>query len=367
MKKAISIILLLYVVTTVFTACENSLTNDTSAQFHNAADAVGVLQSNITSKIAECESLLTSTKTEDVLDADVLKKLQTEIDAAKTLEIAIPAIAAESDTVKAQTAELEAKKAEMQSQLDALSHAANAIDDSKQALADKLEAEKQAKLDEAITLKGYHTATSEDSRGYKINATIKMTSWLKGSDYETLNRAWKKAGGSVDFPHLTEFRGGMNYKFDMNSAIFAIGTCEFTNVTGNGFDITAGNEHTPSISIIPGVMHEFMRDNTKEMRFTNGSSYYPKSFKMKTFFSGVYYDSGWKYHTGSSSVSAVKASMTTNRWGPVVFFIAYNDIFTPATPDGNPELDELLFACKVFESAFAGNFITKEFKIEKTW
>lgn len=334
-------------------------------EFNTLTSKLKSLPTDIQDKISSAEDLLYSTKKDDVSDTSVLTKLQAAIDEAKKNKPAdIPEMGDTYSEIKAQVNELTSAKNTLQGYYDEIDRCSTNVNTN-------IAVKRQAKLDAAVSLNKTHTATHEDSNGFKIKATIRTTSWLKGSDYDTLNKAWKNAGGITDFPNITEIKGGVNHKFDMNSAVFAIGTCEFSNVTGNGFDISDANKHNPSITITPGVMHEFfdIMGNSEGIKFVNDSYYYPKSFKMKTLFSGVYYESsGWNYNSGYSSVSAIGlAKMTSNHWGPVTFFIAYDDIFTPANPDGVPELDDMMFRFYVFDSTVSSTFKTDEFKFEKSW
>jgi len=367
MKKRVSIILLLCIVITAFTACGSNATDDTSAQlrnamndasaqFHNAANAVEALQSNITSKIAEGESLLASTKSADVLDADVLKKLQAELDAAKTLEIAIPEIAQEADAVKAQTAEMEAKKIELQAQLDSLSNAANAIDESKQALVEKAEAEKQAKeaskqaeLDKKFTQTKDITITATDNSGNKRRANVTISPLIKVSDTEHCQQVWASMGGKGDFPlrfgasYPYAYSGRLEYRGD--NAVAIIGKVSFYNATPDfsankfsgqscGFELCYAEEHTanafrPAYTSYEGV--SFGVEDT--------------NVKLARLFHAVQYGNGEKLEIRAADNNGSKKladpQMESNTWGSVPFVIVIDDIHTPNSPAGIVHYDNL--------------------------
>jgi len=91
------------------------------------------------------------------------------------------------------------------------------------------------------TMKIY-TYDYTDSKGYKVEVILKLGDWLKGSNSDLLNSIWIQSGGKSNFPTITSVDRGTyegNVKFGMQSAVFAIGTISFSNVTGNGFDMSS--------------------------------------------------------------------------------------------------------------------------------
>ncbi|MDR1184312.1 MAG: Ig-like domain-containing protein [Coriobacteriales bacterium] len=216
----------------------------------------------------------------------------------------------------------------------------------RQAEAEAAERERQATLDAAVSPSNSLSATLTDNNGYKIQADIKLSNWIKGSESGQLQSAWKKVGGSGSIPITSgsEFEegesGGLHALNDANSAAYVFGTIAFSNLTtdypaknfGGGyvsFNLHIENTSQPQLNMFSAVQY--------------GSS-------IKT---------NWTYGGMSLKIVIFTPDMQNNNWGPAPFVIVLENVFTPEYPNGNPTLDA---------ASFRGpNLRGESISIGKTW
>jgi len=168
-----------------------------------------------------------------------------------------------------------------------------------------------------------YTSTWTDRNGHKIQATLKIGSWIKGSDDETLNKAWEIAGGTSGFPSISK----VGYRdFNMQTAVFAVGTVSVRNITP-GYDITGQSSQRIYIG---------------KAKNTNYDSYHFTGDDLGCFVYGRQAGGSVSWEEGTNAW--VTPVMTQNSWGPVPVFFGVERVHMPKYPDGNPGLDEYKFA-----------------------
>lgn len=149
--------------------------------------------------------------------------------------------------------------------------------------------------------------------GYEIEYTVSVTNWLKASDPEYLQQAWKAAGAKGDVPDIKSFSDYGNDGFTSENAAVAFGNISFKNTTA-GSDIISDDPVSFSLGV--GASEYF--DNYRTKIYIG----YGSSPTMASF----------------SKYAAFSPKMTSNKWGPVPFMIVYSSGFTDDNPDGDPAL-----------------------------
>lgn len=134
MKKNFLLLLLICFVFHILTGCESAESKalkESTANFNNAVNEVNTLYDNLTDKISEGEGLLLATKGEELADASLLEKLQSEIDSAKELTVDVPDIATDAAQVSQQIQDIDSQKNKIQAQYDSLSSTISTIETEK--------------------------------------------------------------------------------------------------------------------------------------------------------------------------------------------------------------------------------------------
>ena len=181
----------------------------------------------------------------------------------------------------------------------------------------------------------------EDNNGYKTEFTITISSWIKGTETDILNKAWNDVGGDGSMPLTGSYSDGPysgTLRFNKETAVYVVGTLTVRDVT-EGF----ANSGAPSYLVY--------------LNLQMGSS---KTNRDSWTLGGI--AQSRQYSSGTSSDRAngnplARPKMTSSKWGPVPFVIGIQDVFSPKFPDGNPALDDVYF---YFGSA-------ELFQVAKTW
>ena len=347
MKKTIAV-LLICLTLFAFAGCENK-ENKTLMEaidsFDNTVMKVRARQGDLSGKISEAENLLSSTDANELIDTSVLEGLKSAIESAKGLMVDIPEMTEQTEQINQQTDELSKQESALRAQHDSLDIAIRNVGTSKQALANRIAAEEEAKILTSVSPNNSHTYTFKTSGGYEIEVTLKIGSWIKASDTELLSRAWAAVGGSGDAPTAETFKTGYSAQEEFRSdrSVIAFGTISLKNLT-NGYDITSEYPLDTKVQIAAGY-HD-------GKRLVN----YPAQ-KLGFWRLLVAYSSG----TTLSQLQAphfkdISARMVDNSWGPTPIAMAVSNVFNPNFPDGNPDLLEMEII-----------FGKSSFKIDKQW
>jgi len=172
-----------------------------------------------------------------------------------------------------------------------------------------------------------HSFESMDSNGYKLRTTVRIGGWIKGSDTDKLQQAWKSVGGRNAMP-LTSGRrdgGGITFNFSQESAAYIFGTVSFANMTPE-FPASNFGNGLVMFTLAPRVY------NGQTLTFGGWVNYVAPAFGTSVFM--VEYSNKTDY-------IRVRADMQSNNWGPVPFVLAIDNVFNPNYPNGNPELDQV--------------------------
>lgn len=316
---------------------------NTVKNFNTIADQINQIQSDIATKAELSKTLLSQTTAADLTDPTLLDALKNAADSAQNYTVDIPTVASGISSINQQIVDLTNIKNEFQQRSDALNSAYSAVEKSKQDLADKIKAEKEAKLRAAISPNATYTTIVTDGKGNKQKITITIGSWIKGSETDYLEKAWQIVGGTGLMP-LNGSSSGEGLGFDPKVSTYVFGTITITNLTP-----------------------DFKADN-----FANGQSWvyltpYGNEFRqLGVAVQGRQYSTGSICDMVSGSNPLVCASMSSNNWGPAPFVIALSSVFSPNYPEGNPDLDKVVFHLKT------SIYVTKtegdtEFQIKKSW
>lgn len=192
-----------------------------------------------------------------------------------------------------------------------------------------------------------YTAVYSDPNGYQIEVTLNIGPWVQGSESQNLEWAWKTVGGTGAMPLTTGDypRGaGMSTKFTSSQAAYTFGNLSIKNAApefpmsnyGNGYCaldlLTSGYSVTSGYSI----------------RMVHSTQYGSKV-------TSAYLD--------NPSIHFVSPDLSSDSWGTVPFVIGADNVFTPNTPDGDPELAD--FSYRLIVNGASSNDIV--FQIEKGW
>lgn len=160
--------------------------------------------------------------------------------------------------------------------------------------------------------------------GYSYTATLKVGPWIKASDTETVNAAWRAVGGKGSLPDINGFRpnGSATYDhfFENGTSVYAFGTISIADTTQGGFSI---GDSSQSLSVI--VSSPEIKQSGKNF---DGLVQYAGSKNKYT-------------HSVESVVSNlvdVTPDMKNKNWGPVPFAVCVAETVTPEFPDGNPKV-----------------------------
>ena len=194
------------------------------------------------------------------------------------------------------------------------------------------------------TTQSTYSQVFEDSNGYKIEVTVNMGQWIKGSDASLLESEWASVGGKGSMP-LTAGSYTPKYdgpkKFTGTQAAYIFGNVSIRNATP-----------------------EFPADNFGGGHCLLYMSSSFSTYERKVIHSTQYSNETRTYFLGEMDGRLISADLKSNSWGPVPFVLAVDDTFTPNTPDGNPELDNINLRLNCASSS-SNNSI--HFETTKSW
>lgn len=160
------------------------------------------------------------------------------------------------------------------------------------------------------------------SGGYTCKNVLKIGQWVKASDTEAVNEAWRSVGGKNELPSITTYKPNRyatySGDFKERTSVYVFGTISVYDTTEGGFSIG---------------------DSSNAVIVTVGSN-----IKQYTYdYDGlVEYSSGFTYtHNNESYVTnmvRVSPKMDRKSWGPVPFAVCVSRAFSPEYPDGNPDV-----------------------------
>ena len=263
------------------------------------------------------EDKLKNTQENEVADTVVLESLSNSLLEAMDYSNYSPvSIESENVDVSLEITVAEGKYNQLTKMNKSLESAIKDVDGSIQELA-RLKKERM----EALAWPGKtYTWETKDANGYVVEVKMKFGSWIRASDTENLNLAWKKAGGTGDAPDISSF-SLYNYKFRGDNAIMTFATLEYTNKT-TGYDFSEQYPYKCSATYCT------------RLQLPSNINYAWQGYIY--FSNAVSAMNGGNYST---------VSMTRNHWGPVTIAFAVSNIFGPNFDEkGDPALDDIYFS-----------------------
>jgi hypothetical protein len=190
-----------------------------------------------------------------------------------------------------------------------------------------------------------HTITVTDGNGNKEKITIRIGKWVKGSETELLDKAWKIVGGTGAMPLVSGKYSDavLTLPFNSTTAVYVFGTVSLENMTP---DFSAGNGHS-QVDLQPQIPVDSIFK----------SQYYINVVKGRQYSTGAKCDGG--------TLPLIVADMKSNNWGPCAFVIGVDNIFTPNFPEGIPQLNDVyFFVSSPYFPLIEGD---AKFQIGKSW
>jgi len=165
----------------------------------------------------------------------------------------------------------------------------------------------------------------KDSDGYAMKVTVRIGTWVKGSDATAMTTGWQAVGGTGNMP-LTDGNYSGHYGFNginfkQNTAVYVFGTMSFQNASPAGYsakDVQDAHGGTLSFDIDGG-----------------SGTIYPLYC--------VWYSSGAQTkctRADTDYLVQVNPDFTSDTWGPVPFVAALPLELTPNNPSGDTALDQ---------------------------
>lgn len=283
-------------------------------EFNGAVEQLYAAQNDLLAILSDAELVLESISKTDIADPALLEVLCTVTENGRAeAEISVPSMTSTAEEIQTQTREILEQANALQNLASEINNAVAAVEDSQQQLTD-------AKRMEGVTAKEACIGTVSTSTGYRAEYVVSVTHWIRASDTESLQLAWKGVGGTDGVPSISQFHSSTNDGYTETNAAVAFGSISFRNVT-EGFDITQDNP--VSFSVIVGV------DNLMDIcAKTNGygPAIYIKYDNPKTF-------------TFLRDLTKIAPLMTSNSWGPAPFMVVCPNAYTPNDPNGISELE----------------------------
>lgn len=186
-----------------------------------------------------------------------------------------------------------------------------------------------------------YTYTLTNNDGYEIEYTLRIGSWIKASDADTLTSAWESVGGKGSAPNVDSFNLGDKFNpFRNDRSVIVYGMLSLRNLT-EGFDITPDSPLRTTVKIATEnrLFNDFVNLGTWSviLDYSNERKVY-----------------GYDYEPSLQAVD-FWVHMNEKTW-EVPIAMAMANVFNPNNPDGNPLLSELEFS-----------FWSERFYVEPLW
>lgn len=332
--------------------------------FNNSLNIAKKQKNDLENKIKGCESTLSNVHNNQVKDASTLLNLSDVLNTIKNEEQTITIdenIPATDDAIAEAIDDLTNKTEKLKDDWFKLNDTESKVYESK-----------NAKSNEGIALTERMNVTGKDSNGYNIQTIVKSTSWIKASDKDMINRAWKSSGGRADAPTMSSFNKS-NEPFNEDNSIVLVGSIEFHNKT-DGFHISDTDKKNPEVKLTISDSSVKDYNSNFETESQNIFAKYAVGYSTgggdNTEYGTLeksYSSNGWS----SLYKNLVRANMYKDDWGPVAFMVVLNNVFNPNHPNGNPLVNRLEFNFdpsynKLGENNYIDSRLYK-FKPQITW
>ena len=309
------------------------------AEFSTASAACTKVNSDLAVMIDRAR-VSAQTDPATMADPNLIDGINNVISQAESIEPCTPpAMAADTAAIQQQATQI---KADTKPSTDAITSLLGTIGRVSQSVQDKKNAEAAAAASaSAAAANPSRTIVVTDSRGYKMQMTIDMGMWVKGSDTKALEAAWKKIGGEGEVPMTSD----VNQYVARNGAV-VFGRISFQNLS-TGFDPT-----------------DFANGSTQGGLSLQNTSVQSRIGAMAY---AIAYSKGTDTRTGNypSTTRFVTPKFEGDKWGPVRFALGISNAFTPQYPNGDPALNELEFVPSLSGGQATGD--TTPIKIKNSW
>lgn len=153
----------------------------------------------------------------------------------------------------------------------------------------------------------------DNNNGYSWMNTMQIGPWVKASDTEMINNAWKAVGGTGSAPAAEDFP---SINGATETAVMAFGTLTVVDTTEGGFRIADGDV---PVRIALTRVDDDAVDFDSCLVYADGDRSF-QSLQTKT----------------RDELIAIHPKITRDTWGPVPFAICCQNALSPAYPDGDP-------------------------------
>ena len=318
---------------------------DVTSEFNTVRGDIAKLEQSFAEELAAAQAVLESTRGEELRNPKVLEELRSQVKAAEGATVSIPAIASEAGAVAGQVADLRAQHARLQVQYEDL-----------QAAVDTVATEKTAKMQQVVSAMKSYSIKAIDGNGNRQKITVRIGSWIKGSDTELVEMGWQGVGGEGEMPltgtYSRQSAGLTDATFTQKDAAYVFGTMSIENLTPD-FDAENFNGGAAWVSLKLLVPFDGAFTSWRDL-----------SWECGEVVQAVQYNDGVDTSVMYGNQLA-KANMTSDEWGPVPFVIGVDTVFSPKHRKGDPVLVDTRF---VLSSApFIKVTGDTEFRIKKTW
>jgi Arc/MetJ-type ribon-helix-helix transcriptional regulator len=317
---------------------------DAIAQFESLVDEVSSLERELEQTIQEAQTVIETTVVTELLEPAVVDELNAALPLAVLEPFEPPVMETQTVDIERQIVELRDLGDRFESTLSALRAAVDEVESSRQALAARVAAEREAALRAAISPNATYSMTQTDGSGNQQRVTVSIGSWIRGSETAALADAWRIVGGSGPAP-LADLGSDGAYVF---------GTVALENLTPDFPSENFANGQS-WVYLSPLLEFDGLFRNFRDPSFEG----FGATLQAREYSSGVLEDAV------SGSNPLIRADMRSTTWGPVPFVIGLDTVFSPKFPDGNPKIDEIVF--RISGSIFARAEGDQSFQVGRSW
>jgi hypothetical protein len=162
-----------------------------------------------------------------------------------------------------------------------------------------------------------------------MEVTVELGGWIRASEQEFLDGAWTSLGGDTNSAQYTSLMRNFTNAdpiYHTDRSVIAFGRVSMLNITEN-FPVTENNPLSPTLWINSNAL---------------GMGIRPSGGAAHNLIGGwAAYGNGLRNIYWAHNTHTINASMTRDRWGPILIAFALDRVFTPNHPDGNPSVADV--------------------------
>jgi hypothetical protein len=333
------------------TGCTDKELERAQSELVVAAGEYEAAQDALSASVAQAQAVIDATEPDAVAAATVLDELSSLIDDAQMLvDQASPNVVPESrDATQAEV--LRVREAVI-----ALDQMSTSLDDARSRVAQSKEEQKTAVARQRLTPGDSRAIVLTDGNGNQQKVTLTIGTWLRGDNADDLQTAWEIVGGSGMMPLTsgTYSDGVLSGTFDGGGgSAFLFGTVTFRNMTPSFPSSSFGTSGVVFLYLSPKRFDE-------DLLYRNWGD--PAFARLAQC---IQYGSGPSCGFAGGATPLVRPSLEGDQWGPVPFVVGFDNVFTPNSPQGDPQLGELTFFFDAGLTATATG--DTQFTVENSW